>query len=107
MELGVMLPVITDRLLESIQLTAESVRQFDKLCVAKVKADAKKCREHLESSTAFATFLAPKYGYDAISQIVKTSVKNGATFKAEVLQSGLLKEKEWNAFIKGVIKKLA
>jgi len=107
MELGVMLPVIADRLLESIVLTAQSIKQFDKLCVAKVRADAKKCREHLENSTAFATFLAPKYGYDEISQMVKACVKSGASFKAEVLQSGLMKEKDWNAFTKNVIKKLA
>jgi aspartate ammonia-lyase len=107
MELGVMLPVIADRLLESVQLAAQTIKQFDKLCVAKVRVNVKKCREYLENSTAFATFLAPKYGYDAISQMVKTCVKSGASFKVEVLQSGLMKEKDWNAFIKNVIKKLA
>ncbi|MCL5775254.1 MAG: lyase family protein [Patescibacteria group bacterium] len=107
MELGVMLPVIADRLLESIQLSAQTIKQFDQLCVAKVKADAKKCREYLENSTAFATFLAPEYGYDTVSQMVKACVKSGASFKAELLQSGLMKEKDWNAFTKGVIKKLA
>lgn len=107
MELGVMLPVIADRLLESVQLTAQTIRQFDRLCVARVKADVKKCREYLENSTAFATFLAPKYGYDAVSQMVKACVKTGSSFKAEMLQSGLMKEKDWNTFTKGVIKKLA
>ncbi len=106
LELGVMLPVIADRLLESVKLAAESVRQFDKFCVAKVKADAKQCREHLENSTAFATFLTPKYGYDRISQLVKAAVRNHTSFKQEVLSSGLMKPAEWQSFVQGVTKKI-
>jgi len=100
MQLGVMLPVIADRLLESIQLTAESVRQFDRLCVAKVKADAKKCREHLESSTAFATYLTPKFGYDEISGIVKESVRTNTTIRKLVIGKKMMTDKEFNLFIK-------
>ncbi len=106
MELGVMIPVIADRLLESIQLTAQAVRQFDKLCVSRLKVDAKKCREHLENSTAFSTFLTPKFGYDKISQLVKEAVAKNVSFKQAVINSGLMKEKDWQIFVKEVTSKI-
>lgn len=100
MELGVMIPVIADRLLESIQLTAQVVRQFDKLCVARLKVDAKKCHEHLESSTAYATLFTPKLGYDAVSEIVKETIKTGKTFRNVVLERKLLDGKEFETITK-------
>lgn len=104
MELNVMLPIIADRLLESIQLTSETIRQFNKLCVAKVRADAKKCKEHLEYSTAFATHLTPRFGYDKISELVKKSMLENKPFKQAVLESGLMSEKEWKQVFNNLFK---
>ena len=106
LELGVMLPVIADRLLESLRLAREVIGQFDRLCVAQLKANAKKCSEHLENSTALATYLTPKFGYDRISQLVKETVSKRTDFKREVLAAGLMAEKEWQAFVQQVIRSL-
>ena len=99
MELNVMLPVIADRLLESICLITEAVIQFEKFCVLKLKVDAAKCKEHLENSTALATFLTPKFGYDKISLLVKLSVAKKTSFKEEVINSGIMKTGEWEQLV--------
>jgi len=74
MELGVMLPIIVDKLIESIKLTTEVIHQFDKLCVQGIKADKEKCKYYLENGTAYATLLVPRLGYDLVSKIVKESI---------------------------------
>ena len=71
MELGAMLPIIVDKLIESVKLTTEVIGQFDKLCVRGIKADKEKCKYFLENSTAYATLLVPRLGYDLVSEIVK------------------------------------
>lgn len=106
MELNVMLPVIADRLLESISLITEAVIKFEKFCVLKLKVDAAKCKKHLENSTALATFLTPKFGYDKISQLVKLSVAKKTSFKEEVINSGIMKTGEWEQLVKKVIQSL-
>ena len=100
MELGVMLPVIADRLLESIQLSAQAIKQFDKLCVARVKADVKKCREHLEKSTAYATLFTPRLGYDLVSGVVAEAIKTNRTFREVAVERKLLSNKEFESVIK-------
>ncbi|KKT01299.1 MAG: Aspartate ammonia-lyase [Candidatus Nomurabacteria bacterium GW2011_GWA2_43_15] len=102
MELGVMLPVIVDKLIQSIKLATEVIHQFDKLCVRGIKADRGKCKYHLENSTAYATLLVPRLGYDAVSDIVKKSVLTGKTLRTVVLEGKYLKENEFNKIVKSL-----
>jgi len=100
LELGVMLPVIVDKLLESIELTTQVVEQFDKLCVRGIKADREKCKYFLEKSTAYATLLVPILGYDLVSKIVKRSVANGKTLREVVVGEKYLKESKFDKITK-------
>lgn len=100
LELGVMLPVIADKLIESIILTGEVINQFKKLCVDKIKANKKMCEYHLENSTAYATLLVPVLGYDIVSDIVKKSISTNQTLRKTVIEGGFLKEIEFNKIIK-------
>lgn len=99
LELGVMFPTIVDRLLQTLKLTVEVLEQFTKHCVLKIKANKKRCRELLERSTAYATLLTPKLGYDTVSQLVKDSLKTGQNLREIVLKQGLLTEKEFDQLI--------
>jgi len=96
MELGVMLPVIVDKLIESIKLTAKAINQFDKLCVRGIKADKKRCIYHLENSTAYATLLVPRLGYDTVSDIVRKSIASNKTLREIVVGEKYLKESEFD-----------
>ncbi len=100
LELGVMMPVITDRLVESLKLSAEMILQFAEKCVAIVQADKKKCKEHLENSTAYATLLNPIIGYDAAATCVKEAIKSGKTLREVVLAKKLLTSKEFDRVVR-------
>lgn len=99
MELGVMLPVIVDKLIESIKITTEVIIQFDKLCLKGVKADKENCLKHLENSTAYSTLLVPYLGYDTVSGIVSRAVKRGKTLREIVVGEKYLEEKVFNKII--------
>jgi len=96
LELGVMLPVLTDRLVESLKLADEMMRQFAEKCVAIVIPNEERMKEHLEKSTAYATLLNPIIGYDAAAVCVKECLKCGKTFREVVLEKKLLTEKEFD-----------
>jgi aspartate ammonia-lyase len=81
LELGVMLPLVADRLIESLSLADEVLLQFAKKCVDGITANADRCRELLEKSTAYATLLSPKLGYDATAELVKESIASGTTIR--------------------------
>lgn len=100
LELGVMLPLLTDRLLESLKLTEELLPQFAKKCVDGIKVNRARCKELLEKSTAYATLLTPKFGYDAVSALVKESVKGAKTIRELVLEKKLMTNREFDALVK-------
>lgn len=103
MELGVMLPVIVDRLIESVKITIEVVDQFDKLCVSVIEVNKEACSRNLENSTAYATLLVPRLGYDKVSTIVKKSIKLKKTLREVVVEDGYLDSKEFDKITKSTI----
>jgi len=96
LELGVMFPIIADRLLQSLKLTSEVIEQFVKVCVNKIQANPKRCKELLEKSTAYATLLTPILGYDVVSQAVKEMVATGQSLREIIVGKKLLSDKEFN-----------
>jgi aspartate ammonia-lyase len=59
-------------------------------CVDGIQADAERCRELLDRSTAVATALSPYLGYAKTAEIAKESVRTGTPIRELVLQRGLL-----------------
>jgi aspartate ammonia-lyase len=106
MELGVMLPIIVDKLLESLKITTEVISQFDTLCISGVKANKEKCLFHLDNSTAYATLLVPKLGYDIVSKIVAESIKSKRKFKEVVIEDKYLSKNDFDEIIASFLKML-
>ncbi len=79
LELGVMFPVIADRLVSSLKLSNEAIRAFLEKCVVSVTAREDKCLMHLQNSTAQAVLLTPEMGYDKVSKMVKNANIEGAS----------------------------
>ena len=98
-ELNVFKPLIAYNILQSIDILADSVKNFSLYCVRGIKANKQKIKEHLDNSLMLVTALAPKIGYDNASKIAKKALKNGTKLKDEALKSGLIKEKEYNMLI--------
>ena len=100
LEVSVMLPVVTDRLVESLKLMDELSAQFAVKCVAGIRANKRKIKEHLEQSTAYASFLSPRLGYDTVASAVKEVVQTGKTLREVVLSRKLLTPKEFDKIVK-------
>ena len=98
-ELNVFKPLIAYNILQSIDILADSVKNFSLFCIKDIKANKKKIKEHLDNSLMLVTALAPKIGYDKAARIAKKALKNGTKLKEEAIKSGLIDEKEYDKII--------
>jgi len=98
-ELNVFKPLIAHNILQSIDLIADSTKNFALFCVRGIKANKKRIQEHLDNSLMLVTALAPHIGYDNAAKIAKTALKNNTTLKYEALKTGLVKEKDYNKIV--------
>ena len=98
-ELNVFKPLIAHNILQSIDLLADSVKNFTLYCVKGIKANKLKIKEHLDNSLMLVTALAPKIGYDNAAKIAKKALKNNTKLKYEALKTGLINEKEYDKIV--------
>ncbi len=98
-ELNVFKPLIAHNILQSIDLLADSTKNFSIYCVKGLKADEIKIKQFLDNSLMLVTALAPHIGYDKAAKIAKNALKNKTTLKVEALKTGLINEKDYNKII--------
>ena len=98
-ELNVFKPLIAHNILQSVDLLADSIKNFTLYCIRGLKADKFKIKEYLENSLMLVTALAPHIGYDNSAKIAKTALKNNTTLKEEALKTGLISEKDYNRIV--------
>ena len=98
-ELNVFKPLIAHNILQSIDLLADSSKNFSLFCIKGLKADKEKIKDYLNDSLMLVTALAPKIGYDNAAKIAKKALKNKTTLKYEALKSGLISEKNYNSIV--------
>ena len=98
-ELNVFKPMIAHNILQSIDLIADSTKNFAIYCVKGIKANKKRIKEHLDNSLMLVTALAPHIGYDNAAKIAKLALKNGTTLKHETLRTGLVDEKDYEKIV--------
>ncbi len=98
-ELNVFKPLIAHNILQSIDLLADSTKNFALYCVKGIKANKKRIKEHLDNSLMLVTALAPHIGYDNAAKIAKTALKNNTTLKHEALKTGLISEKDYGKIV--------
>ena len=98
-ELNVFKPLIAHNILQSIDILADSVKNFSLYCVNGIKANKLKIKDHLDNSLMLVTALAPKIGYDNAANIAKKALKNNTTLKHEALKTGLINEKDYDKIV--------
>jgi fumarate hydratase class II len=98
-ELNVFKPLIAHNILQSIYIMSDSSKNFAKFCIAGLKANKKRIKEHLDNSLMLVTALAPKIGYDNAAKIAKLALKNGTLLKLEAIKSGLVNEKDYEKIV--------
>ena len=98
-ELNVFKPLIAHNILQSIDLLADSSKNFSLYCIKGIKADKIKIKKYLDNSLMLVTALAPHIGYDNAAKIAKAALKNNTTLKVETLKTGLINEKTYDKII--------
>jgi len=98
-ELNVFKPLIAHNILQSIDLLADSSKNFALYCVKGIKADKKRIKELLDNSLMLVTALAPHIGYDNAAKIAKNALKNNTTLKHEALKTKLVSENQYNKIV--------
>jgi aspartate ammonia-lyase len=99
LELNVMMPVIAWNAIHASTILRQAMRTMTARCVDGIVANAERCRELLDRSTAVATALSPYIGYAATADIAKESVRTGRSIREIVEQRGLLKASELDAIL--------
>jgi aspartate ammonia-lyase len=94
LELNVMMPVIAWNALHATRILREAMRTLTERCVTGLEADAERCRELLDRSTAVATALSPYIGYQATAEIAKASVATGRPIRDIVRERKLLSDEQ-------------
>ncbi len=92
-ELNVFKPLIIHNILQSIEIMADSAKNFALFCVKGIKANKKRIKYLLDNSLMNVTALAPTLGYDQAAKIAKLAHKNGTSLKYEIIKAGVLDEK--------------
>ena len=98
-ELNVFKPLIAYNILQSIDILADSIKNFSLFCVKGIKANKKRIKEHLDNSLMLVTALAPIIGYDNAAKIAKNALKKGTKLKEEAIKSGLITEKNYEEIV--------
>jgi aspartate ammonia-lyase len=79
LELNVMMPVMAQNLLQSLQIMTNALRVMAAGCISGMNAEVLRCRRYAESSAALATVLNSYLGYDRTAAIVKEAMESDRT----------------------------
>jgi fumarate hydratase class II len=98
-ELNVMMPLIAHNSLQSIHLLANAVNNFSKKCVKGLGPDRRRCEEMIEKSSALATALTPRIGYEEAARIAKKAYDQQKTIRQVAEEEGLFSKQELNLLL--------
>ncbi len=94
LELNVMMPIMAENMLESIEILTSACTQFCKLCVAGIEVNRDRCLEYAEGSLGLVTALAPVIGYVRAAEMAKQALKEGRTIIEVIRSADLLDEEQ-------------
>ena len=93
-ELNVYRPMMIYNLLQSINLLADSAKNFTDRCVDGIHPNEKQIAHHLNNSLMLVTALNPIIGYEKAAEIAKKAYADHSTLKEAALALGYLTEEE-------------
>ncbi len=94
LELNVAMPVMAERLCESIALLANASTMFCEKCLDGLALNEAEATGTVEKSLMMCTSLAPVIGYDNAAKVAKEAFKTGETVREYVLRNQLVEPKQ-------------
>ncbi len=99
LDLNQFMPLIADSILNSLTLLVNAASILGKYCVNGITANEKKCKEHIDNSTAVVTCLVEKLGYKMAQQIVQQAAQQNKSVKQVALEGKFLTEEQFGEII--------
>lgn len=93
-ELNVMMPVMAENLLQSIDLLGNVTDLFTESYLKRLEADRDRCDDLLDQSLALVTALVPVIGYDKSADLAKRAYAEGKTIRELLMAERILPEDE-------------
>jgi len=93
MELNVAMPVMADRMLDSIHLLARVSNVFVDKLLSGLEVNRERCEALLEQSLMLVTSLAPEIGYEKAAKLAKEAFASGKTIRQLCMEKELLSAK--------------
>ncbi len=94
LELNLCMPLIAERLIESVVLLAHTCLMLDEKLIQGLEVNKEIAEGLVEQSLMVGTALAPVIGYDKAAKLAKDAFASGETIRECVLREGLLSEEE-------------
>ncbi|MDZ4755887.1 MAG: class II fumarate hydratase [Phycisphaerae bacterium] len=94
LELNVAMPLIAERLIESIEILANASAMFQARCIEELQLNEAIATGTVEKSLMMCTSLAPAIGYDNAAKVAKEAFKTGETVREYVTRNKLVEPKQ-------------
>jgi fumarate hydratase class II len=96
-QLNIMMPVMGQTTLESINLLASATDAFVEFCAIEMEANAEACEASVEKSLSMVTSLNPHIGYEKAAALAKEAFKTGKTIRELCTEQKILPPDVLNA----------
>jgi len=99
LELNPFMPLIADKLIESLSILINITEIFTEFCIKNMQANQSKCNSHILSSTALLTSLITILGYEKSQKLAEYAKQNNLDIKEAALKGNFISESEFNKLI--------
>jgi aspartate ammonia-lyase len=99
LELNAFVPLIADRLLDSLRLLSNAGTLLNEKCVRGIRVNERRCRSHVHGATATMTALIDAIGYKTAESLLCESEQTHQSLRDLVLQKGLLTAEAFDEMI--------
>ena len=99
LELNVMMPVVADRLVESLIILGNAAETLRSRCVEGITVNAERSLKLLEGSGALATAVAPYVGYAKAAELQNEATRTCRSVRDLVVEQGLLSAEQADAIL--------
>ncbi|MFP4106939.1 MAG: aspartate ammonia-lyase [Phycisphaerae bacterium] len=94
LELNAFLPLIADKLLETLHLLRSTCRIFRTFCIQGIQPNVERCEKHVNDSTAIVTALVEEIGYKRAGQLAAEAADDHRSVSQLAVDKGLITHDE-------------
>ncbi len=88
LELNVMMPYVAYALMESLEVTTNAVKTFDKKCVGGITANRDRCRWYAENTVGLATLFNEELGFMGAAELASRAIESGKSVQQLIEEEG-------------------